>query len=113
LIFLLVANGSQALEIVTHDSHGHGEIVAMDIGDTPEARSAHSHNLNQVSGEYSQVQNDECFCDDICCFSSIGFVTPLTAGANPHAASVSETLPEHYQSVSLDLLLPPPTRSSH
>lgn len=110
LLLLLVANSSLALEIVTHDRHGHGQIILSDVSDVYEVGSVHGHHPGQATGTESGTQDDQCFCDELCCFSPVGFVAPLAAGVNPHAISHSETLPAHYKSISLDLLLPPPTR---
>jgi len=115
LILLLIANSSQALETLahdghSHDGHSHDNIVAMGFAvDVPVSEATHNQHMDQNADGSHEAQNDECFCDEICCVSSVGFVAPLTAGVSPQTSSLNERLFGHYQSVSLDLLLPPPT----
>lgn len=113
LILLLVANSSQALETLTHDSHGHENAAAMGVAiDSSAGMTSHGHHPDQAATDNPQAQDDECFCDEICCVSSVGFGAPITAGTSPQTSALNERLLNHYQSVSLDLLLPPPTPAS-
>ena len=114
LIFLLIASSSQAAEIVTHDSHGHGStyertvLHGLDSPAHPE-KSTHNHSPSHNQPESADGQNEDCFCADICCFSSVDLGVPLTAGASPQVNLPSGKPVSLYQSVSLDLFLPPPT----
>ncbi|MBT8147049.1 MAG: hypothetical protein KJN90_09360 [Gammaproteobacteria bacterium] len=126
LIFLLIVSSSQAAEIVTHDSHGHEsanetanesanvgvtESIELNVSDhhnQPE-KSAHNHSPSQNQSGPADGQNDECFCADICCFSSIDLGVPLAAGTSPQAILPNGKPVSLYQSVALDLFLPPPT----
>ena len=126
LILLLVASSSQALETIAHDSHGHDAIVSMEYDlthsedtvdkqvrearETKEYKAIHNRFSDQVYYlDSAETQEDECICDEICCIGSIGFGAPLAAGVSPIINSPNERLFDHYQSISLDLLLPPPT----
>ena len=104
LIMLLLSNSSLALESLSHSAH--------QAADSHEVHSMHvmSVELEPSAASMSLDASDECICDLVCCPSSIdfGFITP----EEQHSGDVSNSFARLalYQSISLDLLLPPPTR---
>lgn len=103
LIFLLLANSSMAVESAVHDGHEHGEsampILQMDHGDSSQL-PAHA--------ESADHKQEDCICDDLCCLSnyelgSLSLVTDI-----PRPVSNNPVLVNLYQSIALDLVLPPP-----
>jgi hypothetical protein len=108
LVLLLLSNSSQALEIITHDSHAHEGAVVMELSDHAPAPDNHHQDMDH--SDHSLAQDEECACDEICCVSSVGFGSVVAAGLSPQTDAFNEKLSDHYQSVSLDLFLPPPTR---
>jgi hypothetical protein len=108
MTLLLIANSSQALEIITHDSHAHESAVTMELNDHTPAPDNHHPGAHYADN--SEAQDEECICDEICCVSSVGFGSVVAAGLSPETDSFNEKLFNHYQSVSLDQFLPPPTR---
>ena len=114
LVLLLIANSSQALEVLAHGSHGHDSVsheslITMDIAqDLTENCDSCDHHASHPQNN-TQPEHDDCFCDELCSLSSLGFGSALLNGPMPASASVNGRLPDYYQSISLDLLLPPPT----
>lgn len=133
LILLMLSNSSLALEIVTHDAHGHSNVAAS--GDQAELMAApghgshnHAHN-NAHNHAHSMDDNtpdttlpamtdaqaaavshgEDCVCDDICCVSSVQFATASSMVAELLIHFEKPLAKNHYQSISLDLVLPPPT----
>jgi len=113
LILLLLANSSQALETLAHGSHGHGDVALVEHGmhdlavaDYPAA--ATQHDLLSADDGLVAENEDQCVCADICCVSSTGSLAAVHTSPYPHNSPVVPGLPVTYQSVSLDLLLPPP-----
>ena len=111
LIVLLLVNSSFALEILTHGSHQHD---AAQIGQ----HETHSIPAMAVMGQTAEqpasydsvnVSADDCLCDDICCVSSVGFGLGVSGNPIPSLGQSLPGNPNFYSSVSLDLLLPPPT----
>ena len=99
---LLLSNSSLALEIATHDNHQHGEHQQM-------------HDMSEVlpiglDFLESSHNTDDCLCDDICCVSSVGFSTVVYTCVQFGLFDKNADSCNLYQSVNLDLLLPPPTR---
>ena len=106
LVLLMLSNSSLALEILTHDSHQHADA---------QIAQHEMHEMHEMMDENSAVQmfdhgSDECICDDICCVSSIDFGRSINADQLPPVARGSIANPNFYRSISIDLLLPPPTR---
>jgi len=107
LVILIVANSSQALGIVTHDSHGHGQVVAgLDNGSGHENGISNSHHLDQ--SEALDSLGEDCVCAEICCVSTSIFSVIIGSEPHPAISHFTGRLPDFYTSVSLDLLLPPP-----
>ena len=111
LIALLLSNSTFALEILTHGSHQH---------DTAEMGQHEMHSQSAMAemgqhGEHStgsaglELSLDDCLCDDICCVSSVGFGLGVNDDSTPLLDRSLVGNPNFYRSVSLDLLLPPPT----
>lgn len=110
---LLLANSSFALEVITHDGHGHSESVAE-----LEMSEMDSHVNHEIDSQFNHTghdqatvgqADDDCICDEICCVSSTDFGSAVTAGQHPDFNSTYQKLSDLYASVSLDLLLQPPT----
>ncbi|MBL4821234.1 MAG: hypothetical protein JKY98_09655 [Gammaproteobacteria bacterium] len=120
LLLIMFANSSYALENITHNTHDHGSNdgssfmvspeqtgstcnhqrtpLAPGFGDTP--GTAEQHHDSNVG--------EDCVCDEISGASSIGFVN--TGPASFDLSSLNPVLNINlYQSISLDLILLPPT----
>ena len=128
LILLMLSNNSLALEIFTHDGHQHdteSAAVAM-LGTLHSLHSLHSpdtfdtsnikahgwiiDSLESMSTMPAMDHGDEdCVCDDICCASAIEFGSADSNNLHPGIADSDPDLDNLYQSISLELLLPPPT----
>lgn len=104
LILLMLSNSSLALEVLIHENHQHGEVQALSEMEAMD----HDHGNHQIPEDLNQAE-ENCLCDDICCVSSAeNSAFPyssddLTLEDNQHK------LRNLYQSIKLDLLLPPPT----
>lgn len=115
-ILLVLANSSLAVGAASHDDHDQGEVAGSHgsiSGHNGAVRLAVLHQAAQVenAGEFSVPAHDgeDCFCDDICCASSIGFSMTTTADKLPVSDTKAPRRVNLYQSVSLDLLLQPPS----
>lgn len=53
--------------------------------------------------------DDDCVCDDICCVSSVQFACAGSDSIYPGMLGSDAPIDNLYQSISLDLVLPPPT----
>ncbi len=113
LAFLLVANSSFALEILTHDAHQHSEIAGMHAGhDMTIAAMGMMEQEGDELAHYEPANHsgEDCICDEICCLNTVDFGTLLLEN-NPIPDEPGQSVSaSNYQSISLDLLLPPPTR---
>lgn len=107
LILLVIANSSQALETITHDGHAHDRTVVIELSDHASLHDPHHQDVER--SDHSMAQDEECVCDEICCASTVDFGSLNTAGASPETDSFRGNLVDNYQSVLLDLFLPPPT----
>lgn len=112
----MLANSSLAVGAASHDDHDQGEVAGSHgsiSGHNGAVRLAVLHQAAQVenAGEFSVPAHDgeDCFCDDICCASSIGFSMTTTADKLPVSDTKAPRRVNLYQSVSLDLLLQPPS----
>ncbi len=101
LILLLLSNSSLALENLTHSAHQHDDSHEM---------HGMSADVEIISASTSANSSDDCMCDDVCCLSSVGFALATDNKQILRDDSGSGTEIILYQSISLDLLLPPPTR---
>ncbi len=115
LVLVLLTSSSQALEILVHDLHGHGEYQFVvpdphDVSSGPHAISGHGSDSADSGVEPAAGGHNDCLCSEICCLSTVVF--SLTGGSYPHPVveSFTSRLSGKYQSVLLDLLLPPPNR---
>lgn len=111
LVMLLLSNSSLALELFTHDAHQHGVESGqhgVEFGQVPHdvMHSASSTNSTDATIEPG---SEDCLCDDVCCASSIGFGVIGNQDKLLTIESSSQKLTDLYQSIALDLLLPPPT----
>ncbi len=106
LILLMLANSSFAFELLTHDGHAHDEAVA-ELHGVGDAAMANHHGV-QSQLEDSLAMDDDCVCDEICCESSVEFTSVLLATVLHDLLVVDPDRHNLYQSVSLELLLPPP-----
>ena len=113
LTLLLLSNNSLALEILTHDSHQHLAVAnAHDGHEMPSPETEIEQHANGQNASYDQYQHDEedCVCDEICCLSSVDISAYLLNNQSILEESHKSVLPCHYQSIILNLSLPPPTR---
>ena len=115
-ILLVLANSSLAVGAASHDDHDHGEVASSHGWISAHAGAVSLAVLHQAAqlenaGEFSMQAHDgeDCFCDGICCASSIGFSMTTTADNLPVSDNKSALRINLYQSVSLDLLLQPPS----
>ncbi|MEZ5490198.1 MAG: hypothetical protein R3F50_07745 [Gammaproteobacteria bacterium] len=74
--------------------------------DLSPARSAGG--LTVDSTDYSLESTDDCLCAELCCISLAGFSFAATGHSHYPGISFEKRLPDHYQSISLDPLRPPP-----
>lgn len=111
LIVLLLSNSSLALEILTHGSHQHGSTeMAQHEMHSQSAMGEMGHQGEQSASSSSvEPSIEDCLCDDICCVSSAGFGPGVNEDHIPLLDRGLLGYPNFYSSVSLDLLLPPPT----
>ena len=115
-ILLVLANSSLAGDAASHDDHDHGEVASSHGSISAHAGAASLELLHQAAqaenaGDHPVQAHDgeDCFCDDICCASSIGFSMTGSAENLPVSDNRSALRVNLYQSVSLDLLLQPPS----
>ena len=103
LILLLLSNSSLALESLSHNTHQYA--------DSHEMHSMHdsSAGMELRAPSLSQESSEDCVCDAVCCPSSIDFGFETSEEQYPGDDSNSLVKLTFYQSISLDLLLPPPT----
>lgn len=113
LVFMFFVNNSYALEIVIHDAHQHAESAAMHSGDDiadAQMETAGQLKLHDTGHSANELDADEdCLCDEICCLSSVDMGMPVLANnsvPDDPGKAIDLSL---YKSISLDLLLPPPT----
>ena len=121
----MLSNSSLALEIITHDGHQHdGESAAVEMHDSFDV-SAHNFVAHDFTAHNSPAHGgisdsmsvmptmdhgaEDCVCDDICCVSSIEFASAGNLTIHPFMADSDLYRINHYQSIALELLLPPPT----
>jgi hypothetical protein len=128
LILLMLSNSSLALEVLTHESHGHSDrsTTAMMTEQTQSGhhaqQSGHGHGdvhagmanptVDAESTPEQLAHGEDCICDDICCVSSVTFAVPDLVAPHPGDAMNKLHAFAFYQSISLDLLLPPPIANS-
>ncbi|MDD9958519.1 MAG: hypothetical protein OXU66_06210 [Gammaproteobacteria bacterium] len=113
---LLVSNSSFALEILTHEAHQHtGPAVTADLHVDLEMNMLNHDSMDASLIPESSLDDhvshgdDDCICDEICCLSSVDFgMQVLTDTSSPGDIGKPVDL-SLYISISLDLLLPPPT----
>ncbi|MDA1369757.1 MAG: hypothetical protein O2971_03215 [Proteobacteria bacterium] len=106
LIMLLLTNSSMALEFITHDGHQH----AASSGYESHSMASHDASTMDSTNPAMEQGDKDCLCDDICCVSSVGFGSISSQRQSLPNQSLSSRFSNHYQSIALDLLLPPPTR---
>ena len=109
LIVLMLMNSSYALEILSHDSHRHDMPVseAMKV-----EHHVAGHNGQQVLDHGQNYANDrdtDCLCDDVCCLASAQLMSEPLFLPDPLSESEFQSPSNFYQSVALELNLPPPT----
>jgi|TARA_B100000959_G_scaffold38544_1_gene37589 hypothetical protein len=109
LVILLLGNSSLALETITHQGHQHATTMEHATYDID------SHDSVQplvVPLPFTSVMIDgdeDCVCDDICCVSSVQFVAAVTRDKHPGPVDSGLHRIDLYQSIKLDLAVPPPT----
>jgi uncharacterized protein involved in copper resistance len=108
LILLLLASSSMALESAVHGAHAHEKSMPVHemTGDGQHGdMSGMDHSMHE---SLSADQNEDCLCDELCCLSSFDLgsfsLPPHTPRHDENAALLSDL----YQSIALDLVLPPP-----
>ena len=112
----MLANSSLAVGAASHDDHDHGEVAGSHGSISGHDGAVTLPVLHQVAqaenaGEFSVQAHggEDCYCDDVCCASSIGFSMVTTADRLPVSDNNAALRVNLYQSVSLDLLLQPPS----
>ncbi|MEX2132342.1 MAG: hypothetical protein WD772_12750 [Pseudohongiellaceae bacterium] len=134
LVLALVGATTSITEILTHQSHQHETAIASTIASPPdtghfshqgeesrtvyESAPHHEHlmttakqaSANPDSG--TQVNQEECVCDDICCA-----VSAMSLAQSPRLTDSVNSVQivnnvASYTSISLDLLIPPPETQS-
>lgn len=108
LVLLLLSNSSLALEILTHEGHQHPASAVEH--DAHAMHSVSADAMESVTMPTAEHGGEDCICDEICCVSSIGFGLSADEPPQPPTGDSSDLNPNFYNSVSIDLLLPPPTR---
>jgi hypothetical protein len=115
-ILLMLSNSTLALEAIIHDNHVHGEVVSaqdLDFARNGPTETQVLHQTHQTESSMDQSQQvhagEDCICDDICCASTVGFSISDAATALPGPNDNALVRTNLYQSVSLDLLLQPPS----
>lgn len=119
LLLLMLGNSSYALEIVTHASHSHaanGSPALQDMSSHAGTSTMHHGNANAnvnehaLHDEVSPPHSDEdCICDDVCCISSVNVTSALIGTSEDLSPTREQRINNLYQSIAIDLLLPPPT----
>ncbi len=107
LVMLLLVNSSYALELLTHQGHGHSAL-SDSYGEMTEYHS-HQHDMVEADSASGDAAQD-CFCDEICCVSFADFGNAVGSAAMHAFRNSAVSAPDNYQSIYLDLFLPPPTR---
>lgn len=112
----MLANSSLAGDAASHDDHDHGEVASGHVSISAHAGAVSLALLHQAAqaenaGDHPVQAHagEDCFCDDVCCASSIGFSMTGSADNLPVSGNKSALRVNLYQSVSLDLLLQPPS----
>lgn len=72
---------------------------------------AESHsNHSEVEEPRHSHEGEDCVCDDLCCLSTVSLFDSSIDSKITLADNQLVKPAQFYQSISLDLLLPPPTR---
>ncbi|PCJ24877.1 MAG: hypothetical protein COA96_08570 [SAR86 cluster bacterium] len=109
LVFLLFSNSALALEFVAHDTHG-ANVVHETHSSQDQSMSMPLDQLDSTLNVVSIDQLDEeCVCEDICCVSTVEFGADTGSESIPDFDGNASRQMNFYQSVALDLILPPPT----
>lgn len=112
-ILLMLSNSTLALETVIHDNHVHGEVVSAHELDSAQNGPTETQVLHQTETSLDQPLHvhagEDCICDDVCCASTVGFSISAAATQLPDSNDNALLRISRYQSVSLDLLLQPPS----
>lgn len=103
LILLLLSNSSMALENAIHQSHEHIDTLTAAMSMLGAETQLHSGSMDSL-----QSVAVDCLCDDICCVSSPQFVSAPASAIDPGIGNDDFNADDLYQSIALDLLLPPP-----
>lgn len=107
---LLATSNGLAFAAASHDHNAAHTIVASSMA-TEHDHSHHAHQASITSEQEQATISDsaqDCVCDEICCVSYASFAT-----SNSHTIAVlhdshSPMSFAHYQSIALDLYIPPP-----
>lgn len=107
---LLATSNGLAFGAANHD-HKTAHHVAASSMDTQTDHSHHAHQASSTSEQEQATNSDsaeDCVCDEICSVSYASFAT-----SNSHTIAVlhdshSPTSFGYYQSIALDLHIPPP-----
>ena len=110
LIMLLLTNSSMALESITHEGHEHAASSGNESHSMASHDASHAASTMDSTNPAMEQGDKDCLCDDICCVSSVGFGSISSQRQSLPNQSSSSRFSNHYQSIALDLLLPPPTR---
>lgn len=92
------------MEVLIHENHQHGE--AQVHYEMPVME--HDHAIHQQQENINHAE-ESCLCDDICCVSSAENSAISVANDDLVLEDNQQKLRNLYQSIKLDLLLPPPT----
>lgn len=114
VLLLLISSNGLALESLGHNHRlnhdGHNSPVT-DVMPNANSSSMHSHGatIEQPGDIQSSDEHQDCICDEVCCVTSVNFSHINDQDAVIPNSNYTRLLLPLYQSVSLDLLLPPPT----
>ncbi|MCI5105664.1 MAG: hypothetical protein MRY76_03000 [Pseudomonadales bacterium] len=108
LIFLLLASSSMALESAVHDAHGHDKSMAAHAMSADGQHGELSGMDHSMHGALSAEQSEDCFCDELCCLSSFDLGSFSLPSPAPQHDGSAVPFADLYQSIALDLVLPPP-----
>lgn len=97
------------MEWLAHDSHGHelNEVslqLVMQVHDSEEPESVFEHGKHAID----EPLHSDCTCEDLCCLTLAEFTVVAIAHLTHRFGNEHTHRRNYYQSVSLDLAVPPP-----
>ncbi len=108
LIFLLLASSSMALESAVHDTHDHDKSMAVHAMSADGQHGDMAGMDHSMHESLSAEQHEDCLCDELCCLSSFDLGSFTLSSPAPQHDENAAPFSDLYQSIALDLVLPPP-----